>query len=172
METAFIAQNFVPPDVRGLLVFLLIGIPVAFGLAAAGLLFGFIGIELACFGANHVPGACRCACSASCRTTRCWRSRSSRSWASILERSGMAEDLLETVGPGVRARCAAAWRCAVILVGALLAATTGVVAAAVIADGPDLAARSCCATATTAPSPRAPSPPRARWRRPSRRRWC
>jgi tripartite ATP-independent transporter DctM subunit len=52
----------------------------------------------------------------------------------ILERSGMAEDLLETVGQvfgPVRGGLAVA----VILVGALLAATTGVVAAAVISMG-------------------------------------
>jgi TRAP-type mannitol/chloroaromatic compound transport system permease large subunit len=52
----------------------------------------------------------------------------------ILEKSGMAEDLLETVGQvfgPVRGGIAIA----VILVGALLAATTGVVAAAVISMG-------------------------------------
>ena len=52
----------------------------------------------------------------------------------ILERSGMAEDLLDTVGQifgGVRGGLAYA----VILVGALLAATTGVVTASVIAMG-------------------------------------
>ena len=88
----------------------------------------------------------------------------------ILERSRMAEDLLETVaqvfGP-VRGGLAVA----VILVGALLAATTGVVAAAVISMGL-ISLPSCCVTATTAPLPRAPSPPRARWHRPFHRRWC
>jgi tripartite ATP-independent transporter DctM subunit len=52
----------------------------------------------------------------------------------ILQKSGMAEDLLETVGQvfgPVRGGVAIA----VILVGALLAATTGVVAAAVISMG-------------------------------------
>ena len=42
---AFITQNFVPLMFCGLLFFLLTGIPVAFGLAATGLLFGFIGME-------------------------------------------------------------------------------------------------------------------------------
>ena len=50
--TAFIAQNFVPLMFAGLFVFLLTGIPVAFGLAATGLLFGFIGIEAGLFPAN------------------------------------------------------------------------------------------------------------------------
>ena len=51
----------------------------------------------------------------------------------VLERSGMAEDLLDTIGS-----CSAAFgrlAFAVIFVGALLAATTGVVAASVIAMG-------------------------------------
>ena len=56
----------------------------------------------------------------------------------ILERSGMAEDLLETVGQ-VFGPLRGGLAIAVILVGALLAATTGVVAAAVI-YGPDLPA--------------------------------
>lgn len=52
----------------------------------------------------------------------------------ILERSGMAEDLLETVGQ-VFGPLRGGLAIAVILVGALLAATTGVVAAAVISMG-------------------------------------
>ncbi len=52
----------------------------------------------------------------------------------ILERSGMAEDLLDTVGQlfgPIRGGVAIA----VIVVGAMLAATTGVVAASVISMG-------------------------------------
>jgi tripartite ATP-independent transporter DctM subunit len=52
----------------------------------------------------------------------------------ILERSGMAEDLLETVGQ-VFGPVRGGLALAVIFVGALLAATTGVVAAAVISMG-------------------------------------
>jgi TRAP-type mannitol/chloroaromatic compound transport system permease large subunit len=52
----------------------------------------------------------------------------------VLERSGMAEDLLETVGQ-VFGPLRGGLAIAVILVGALLAATTGVVAAAVISMG-------------------------------------
>jgi len=52
----------------------------------------------------------------------------------ILERSGMAEDLLDTIGQVFGAiRGGIAY--AVIFVGALLAATTGVVAASVLAMG-------------------------------------
>jgi TRAP-type mannitol/chloroaromatic compound transport system permease large subunit len=78
--SAFIAQQFVPLLFLGLFCFLLTGFPVAFSLAACGLLFGLIGMQAGIF-----PGtlfqALPLACSASCRTTRCSRSRSSRSWA-------------------------------------------------------------------------------------------
>ena len=53
--TAFIAENFVPLMFAGLFVFLLTGIPVAFGLAATGLLFGFIGMEAGLFPNNLFP---------------------------------------------------------------------------------------------------------------------
>ena len=42
-------ENFAPLMFGGLVVFLLIGYPVAFSLAAVGLFFGFIGIELGFF---------------------------------------------------------------------------------------------------------------------------
>ena len=42
----FIAQNMPPIMFAGLVFFLLLGFPVAFSLAACGLFFGFIGIEL------------------------------------------------------------------------------------------------------------------------------
>ena len=77
---------------------------------------------------------CRCASSASCRTTRCWRFRSSRFMGLILERSGMAEDLLDTIGQ-LFGPMRGGLAYAVIFVGAMLAATTGVVAASVISMG-------------------------------------
>ena len=43
----FIAQNMAPIMFFSLVVFLLLGYPVAFSLAANGLLFFFIGVELA-----------------------------------------------------------------------------------------------------------------------------
>jgi TRAP-type mannitol/chloroaromatic compound transport system permease large subunit len=129
----FITQNFVPLLFCGLLVFLLTGIPVAFGLAATGLLFGFIGMEVGLFPSNLFQAL----------PQRVFAIMSNDTLLAIpfftfmgiiLERSGMAEDLLETVGQvfgPVRGGVAIA----VILVGALLAATTGVVAAAVISMG-------------------------------------
>jgi TRAP-type mannitol/chloroaromatic compound transport system permease large subunit len=131
--TAFIAQNFVPLLFLGLLFFLLTGIPVAFGLAATGLLFGYIGIEVGLFPANMF----------SALPLRVFGIMKNDTLLAIpfftfmgiiLERSGMAEDLLETVGQ-VFGPLRGGLAVAVILVGALLAATTGVVAAAVISMG-------------------------------------
>jgi TRAP-type mannitol/chloroaromatic compound transport system permease large subunit len=130
---AFIAQNFVPLLFVGLLFFLLTGIPVAFGLAATGLLFGFIGIEVGLFPPNMFQAL----------PLRVFGIMQNDTLLAIpfftfmgiiLERSGMAEDLLETVGQ-VFGPLRGGLAVAVILVGALLAATTGVVAAAVISMG-------------------------------------
>ena len=44
--SALLAANLAPLMFSALVVFLLLGYPVAFSLAANGLLFGFIGIEL------------------------------------------------------------------------------------------------------------------------------
>ncbi len=129
----FIASNFVPLMFGGLLVFLLSGFPVAFSLAATGLFFGFVGMEVGLFPSNLFQAL----------PLRVFGIMQNDTLLAIpfftfmgiiLERSRMAEDLLETVaqvfGP-VRGGLAVA----VILVGALLAATTGVVAAAVISMG-------------------------------------
>jgi TRAP-type mannitol/chloroaromatic compound transport system permease large subunit len=88
----------------------------------------------------------------------------------ILERSGMAEDLLDTIGQlfgPVRGGLAFA----VIFVGALLAATTGVVAASVISMGL-ISLPIMLRYGYDHRWPPASSPPRARWRRSSRPRWC
>ena len=133
MEASFLAQNFVPLMFAGLLVLLLTGFPVAFALAACGLGFGFIGMEAGLFPATMFQAL----------PLRIFGIMQNDTLLAIpfftfmgiiLERSGMAEDLLETVGQvfgPVRGGVAIA----VILVGALLAATTGVVAAAVISMG-------------------------------------
>jgi len=131
--SAFIAANFVPLMFAGLFLFLLTGIPVAFGLAATGLLFGFIGMEAGLFPTNLFQAL----------PLRVMGIMSNDTLLAIpfftfmgiiLERSRMAEDLLETVGQ-VFGPVLGGLAIAVILVGALLAATTGVVAAAVISMG-------------------------------------
>jgi len=131
--TAFITANFVPLLFCGLLLFLLSGFPVAFSLAATGLFFGFIGMEVGLFPPNLFQAL----------PLRVFGIMQNDTLLAIpfftlmgiiLERSRMAEDLLSTIaqvfGP-VRGGLAVA----VVLVGALLAATTGVVAAAVISMG-------------------------------------
>jgi len=116
-----------------LVIFLLLGYPVAFSLAANGLLFALIGIELGLFRPDFLQAL----------PERVYGVMNNETLLAIpfftfmgliLERSGMAEDLLETIGQlfgSIRGGIAYA----VIFVGALLAATTGVVAASVISMG-------------------------------------
>ena len=122
------------------MVFLLLGYPVAFSLAANGLLFFFIGVELAPLSGGAINLAWPLL---DALPDRFWGVMSNDTLLAIpfftfmgivLERSGMAEDLLDTIGQlfgPIRGGLAYA----VIFVGALLAATTGVVAASVIAMG-------------------------------------
>ncbi len=131
--TAFIAQNFVPLMFAGLFCFLLTGIPVAFGLAATGLLFGFVGMEAGLFPTN-LFGALPLRVFGIMQNDTLLAIPFFTLMGIILERSGMAEDLLETVGQ-VFGPLRGGLAVAVVLVGALLAATTGVVAAAVISMG-------------------------------------
>ncbi|WP_309679343.1 TRAP transporter large permease subunit [Polaromonas sp.] len=130
---AFFIQNLAPIMFLGLIVFLLMGFPVAFSLGACGLFFGFIGVQL-----GVLPEALLQAL-----PLRLFGIMQNDTLLAIpfftlmgliLERSGMAEDLLDTIGQlfgPIRGGLALA----VILVGALLAATTGVVAASVISMG-------------------------------------
>ncbi len=132
-EASFLAQHFVPLMFAGLFIVLLTGFPVAFGLAAVGLAFGFVGMEAGLFPATLFQAL----------PSRIFGIMQNDTLLAIpfftfmgiiLERSGMAEDLLETVGQ-VFGPLRGGLAIAVILVGALLAATTGVVAAAVISMG-------------------------------------
>ena len=136
----FIAHNMAPIMFASLVVFLLLGYPVAFSLAAVGLVFFIVGVELAPLSHGEI--------------TLYWpllQSLPERLYGImnndvllaipfftfmglVLERSGMAEDLLDTIGQlfgTIRGGLAYA----VVFVGALLAATTGVVAASVISMG-------------------------------------
>ena len=129
----FLSANMAPVMFAGLIVFLLMGFSVAFSLAACGLFFAFIGIEL-----GLLPVALMQAL-----PLRVFGVMQNETLLAIpfftfmgliLERSGMAEDLLDTIGQlfgPIRGGLAYA----VILVGAMLAATTGVVAASVISMG-------------------------------------
>jgi len=136
----FIAQNMAPIMFFSLIIFMLLGYPVAFSLAANGLLFFLIGVELAPFSGGSINLSWPLLYAL---PERFWGVMSNDTLLAIpfftfmgivLERSGMAEDLLDTIGQlfgPIRGGLAYA----VIFVGALLAATTGVVAASVIAMG-------------------------------------
>lgn len=130
---AFFAENLAPIMFGSLIVILLLGYPVAFALAFVGFVFGFVGIEMGLLPVN-LFGAI---------PDRIFGQMSNETLLAIpfftfmgliLERSGMAEELLDTIGQlfgPVRGGLAFA----VIFVGAILAATTGVVAASVISMG-------------------------------------
>ncbi len=136
----FIAENMAPIMFASLIVFLLLGYPVAFSLAANGLLFFFIGVELAPYSNGEITLSWPLLYALPERFYGVLANETLLAipfftfMGLILERSGMAEDLLDTIGQlfgPIRGGLAYA----VILVGALLAATTGVVAASVIAMG-------------------------------------
>jgi tripartite ATP-independent transporter DctM subunit len=122
-----------PTMFAGLIVFLLLGFPVSFSLSALGLFFGFVAIEIGYFDFSFMQAM----------PYRVFGIMSNDLLLAIpfftfmgviLEKSGLAEDLLEGVGqafgsvPGGLAY-------AVIFVGAILGAITGTVAASVIAMG-------------------------------------
>jgi tripartite ATP-independent transporter DctM subunit len=130
---AFIIQNLAPIMFGSLIVALLLGYPAAFSLAFVGLFYALVGIGLGQFEPDFLQAL----------PERIYGVMSNDTLLAIpfftfmglvLERSGMAEDLLDTIGQlfgTVRGGLAFA----VIFVGALLAATTGVVAASVISMG-------------------------------------
>ena len=131
--TAFLIENIAPLMFATLVVVLLIGYPVAFSLAAVGIGYAILGINLGLLTPSLMQAL----------PERVWGVMSNDTllcvpfftfMGLILERSGMAEDLLETIGQ-VFGPVRGGLAYAVIFVGALLAATTGVVAASVISMG-------------------------------------
>jgi len=135
-----IAENLAPIMFMALIGFLLLGYPVAFSLSAVGLVFFVIGVELAPYSDGVINLSWPLLFTLPERIYGIMTNDTLLAipffafMGLILERSGMAEDLLETVGQlfgTVRGGLAYA----VVFVGALLAATTGVVAASVISMG-------------------------------------
>jgi TRAP-type mannitol/chloroaromatic compound transport system permease large subunit len=135
-----VAHNLAPIMFTSVMALLLLGYPVAFSLAAGGLVFFFIGVELSQFAPNEIRLFPNLIQANPNRTFDIMRNDTLLAipfftfMGLILERSRMAEDLLETIGQlfgPIRGGLAYA----VIIVGALLGATTGVVAASVIAMG-------------------------------------
>ncbi len=129
----FITQNFIPLLFAGLFVFLLTGFPVAFGLAATGLAFGFLGITAGLF-PDSLFQALPLRIYGIVQNETMLAVPFFTFMGLILERSGMAEDLLETIGQ-VFGPLRGGLALATIFVGALLAATTGIIAASVISMG-------------------------------------
>lgn len=135
----FVAHNLAPIMFAIVMTLLLLGYPVAFTLAAGGLSFFVIGVWLSDFSPEiglswELLGA---------HPERVFGIMSNETLLAIpfftfmglvLERSRMAEDLLKSIGQ-VFGPVRGGLAYAVIVVGALLAATTGVVAASVIAMG-------------------------------------
>src|SRR3978361_1730940 len=131
--SAFLIANMAPIMFALLVIVLLLGYPAAFSLGAVGLIYALVGIQLGEFRPDFLQAL----------PERVYGVMNNDTLLAIpfftfmglvLERSGMAEDLLDTIGQlfgTIRGGLAYA----VILVGAMLAATTGVVAASVISMG-------------------------------------
>ncbi len=131
--TAWLIANMAPLMFCGLIVTLLVGFPVAFSLGAVGIGFAFLGIHLGLLAPTLLQAL----------PERVFGVMSNDTLLAvpfftfmglILERSGMAEDLLDTIGQ-LFGPLRGGLAYAVVFVGALLAATTGVVAASVISMG-------------------------------------
>src|SRR6266481_5829839 len=131
--SAFLIANMAPIMFASLVVVLLLGYPAAFSLGAVGLIYAFVGIQLGEFRPDFLQAL----------PERVYGVMNNDTLLAIpfftfmglvLERSGMAEDLLDTIGQ-LFGTIKGGLAYAVVFVGALLAATTGVVAASVISMG-------------------------------------
>src|SRR5690625_3755041 len=129
----FVVDNLAPIMFGNLILFLLLGFPVAFTLAATGILYGLVAIEL-----NLMQPALFQAL-----PQRIYGIVANDTLLAvpfftfmglILERSGMAEDLLDTIGQ-LFGPLRGGLAIAVVLVGAMLAATLGVISVLVISMG-------------------------------------
>ncbi len=130
---AFLIANMAPIMFASLVVVLLLGYPAAFSLGAVGLIYALVGIQLGEFRPDFLQAL----------PERVYGVMNNDTLLAIpfftfmglvLERSGMAEDLLDTIGQ-LFGTIKGGLAYAVVFVGALLAATTGVVAASVISMG-------------------------------------
>jgi tripartite ATP-independent transporter DctM subunit len=130
---SFVRDNMAPLMFGGMVLFMLIGYPAAFSLAATGLFFGFIGIEFGLIAPNFLGNL----------TYQLFGIVSNdlllaipffTFMGAILERCGLAEDLLDSIGQ-LFGPVRGGLSYAVIFVGAILGAITGTVAASVIAMG-------------------------------------
>src|ERR1700710_1156070 len=130
---SWISANLAPLMFGGMVLFMLVGYPAAFCLAATGLFFGFIGIQYGLIGSDFLGNL----------TYQLYGIISNDLllaipffplMGAILERCGLAEDLLQSIGQ-LFGPVRGGLSYAVIFVGAILGAITGTVAASVIAMG-------------------------------------
>src|SRR5262245_58064747 len=124
---SFVAHNMAPLMFGGMILFMLIGYPAAFSLAATGLFFGFLGIELGLIRPDFLGNL----------TYQLFGIVSNdlllaipffTFMGAILERCGLAEDLLDSIGQ-LFGPMRGGMSYAVIFVGAILGAIPGTVAA-------------------------------------------
>jgi tripartite ATP-independent transporter DctM subunit len=129
----FVRENMPALMFGGMVLFMLIGFPAAFSLAATGLFFGLLGIELGLIQPDFLGNL----------TYQLFGIVSNdlllaipffTLMGAILERCGLAEDLLDSIGQ-LFGPVRGGLSYAVIFVGAILGAITGTVAASVIAMG-------------------------------------
>jgi tripartite ATP-independent transporter DctM subunit len=130
---AIIKENLGPAMFGGLILFLLIGYPAAFSLGAVGLFFGLIAIELGVIEPNFL-GALPFQLFGIVSNDLLLAIPFFTFMGAILERCGLAEDLLDSIGQ-LFGPVRGGLSYAVIFVGAILGAITGTVAASVIAMG-------------------------------------
>jgi tripartite ATP-independent transporter DctM subunit len=130
---SFVRDNMPALMFGGMILFMLIGYPAAFSLAATGLFFGFVGIQLDLIRPDFLGNL----------TYQLFGIISNdlllaipffTFMGAILERCGLAEDLLDSFGQ-LFGPVRGGLSYAVIFVGAVLGAITGTVAASVIAMG-------------------------------------
>jgi tripartite ATP-independent transporter DctM subunit len=129
----WIRDNLAPLMFGGMVLFMLIGYPAAFSLAATGLFFGFIGIE---FGLIHPDflGNLTYQLFGIVSNDLLLAIPFFTLMGAVLERCGLAEDMLDSIGQ-LFGPVRGGLSYAVIFVGAILGAITGTVAASVIAMG-------------------------------------
>jgi tripartite ATP-independent transporter DctM subunit len=128
-----IRDNLGPAMFGGLVIFLLIGYPAAFSLAAVGLFFGLVAIEMGVIDPSFL-GALPLQLFGILSNDLLLAIPFFTFMGAILERCGLAEDLLDSIGQ-LFGPVRGGLSYAVILVGAILGAITGTVAASVIAMG-------------------------------------
>jgi tripartite ATP-independent transporter DctM subunit len=129
----FIRTNLPALMFGGMVLFMLIGYPAAFSLAATGLFFGFIGIQFGLIGPEFL-GNLAYQIYGVISNELLLAIPFFTLMGAILERCGLAEDLLDSIGQ-LFGPVRGGLSYAVIFVGAILGAITGTVAASVIAMG-------------------------------------